>query len=78
MTFYRCLCRCHIALGERERSDGVDTSDPIHAASACPVCIDRHVRALIVPPEKPKPAAPQPYGQPDVSTAWQGDGEGTE
>lgn len=76
--WFRCLCKCHIALGERERADGVDTADPIAAASACPLCIDRHVRALVVPPEKPKPAPPQPY--PDVSTAWvdQSDGEGRE
>lgn len=77
MTYYRCICRCHIALGERERADGVDTSDPIAAASACPICIDRHVRALVEPPPRPYlPPLPTPWPADAVSD--QCDGEGKE
>lgn len=79
MTWYRCVCRCHQAMGERIRSDGVDTADPIAAAAACPVCIDRHVRALTDRPVKPKPVPPQPYPWPaDATGITEDDGEGAE
>ena len=69
----RCGCACHSNHSDTAGECGVDSRDHLACILACDPCRKNHEAVLYHddPPSRPLP-------QPDISTAWQGDGEGAE